>query len=479
MLKIPPANFWRRLVSYGKYPLLFSYELAQGMAGSHKVVGFKSRIKTYCRFSGGSNVAEEEAQAFAFETKKLLKTKPAEILGWRKDYDRHVKNYFVWLKKMGRKASGKKLSKIELKRIYLKYEENMEKLWYWGYLPFLINEPIEEEVDNLLIKLEVKTGEIPKAIAVLSFSKDLTRHQQEEMELLSLAKKVKKSGFRKCKKEISGHRQKWIWKKSWFYNQSLLSLEELEKEIKILIKKEPAKILKQRQKEITEKWRQKKEFLGRYKNKRLNLLAEILATTTLWHTIKVEQVTLAVYLAKPIFTQLAACFNLSAAQLIELLPSEVAKEKFNLKEVNERLKDNGILVMDGKVIPLSGKKLEEVKKKINKQLKKVNFLKGFPVFPGKVRGKVLKVSERQNMAAIAVGPDSILVTSMTTTNMNPLMQKVKAIVTNEGGILCHAAIIAREFKKPCIVGTKIATQVLKDGDLVEVDANKGVVRILK
>jgi pyruvate,water dikinase len=52
-------------------------------------------------------------------------------------------------------------------------------------------------------------------------------------------------------------------------------------------------------------------------------------------------------------------------------------------------------------------------------------------------------------------------------------------VTDEGGVTCHAAIVAREMKKPCIIGTKIATKVLKDGDLVEVDANKGVVKILK
>ena len=54
-----------------------------------------------------------------------------------------------------------------------------------------------------------------------------------------------------------------------------------------------------------------------------------------------------------------------------------------------------------------------------------------------------------------------------------------AIVTNEGGLTCHAAIIARELKKPCVIGTKIATKVLKDGDLVEVDANKGIVNIVK
>ena len=57
-----------------------------------------------------------------------------------------------------------------------------------------------------------------------------------------------------------------------------------------------------------------------------------------------------------------------------------------------------------------------------------------------------------------------------------LMKKAAAFVTDGGGILCHAAIMARELKKPCVIGTKIATQVLKDGDLVEVDADKGIVR---
>ena len=60
-----------------------------------------------------------------------------------------------------------------------------------------------------------------------------------------------------------------------------------------------------------------------------------------------------------------------------------------------------------------------------------------------------------------------------------LMRTAKGIITDEGGIACHAAIVSRELGKPCIIGTKIATKVLKDGDLVEVDANKGIVKILK
>jgi len=75
--------------------------------------------------------------------------------------------------------------------------------------------------------------------------------------------------------------------------------------------------------------------------------------------------------------------------------------------------------------------------------------------------------------------DEILVTTMTRPEWLPAIKNSKAIITDAGGVLCHASIISRELKKPCIIDTKIATQVLKDGDLVEVDADNGVVKILE
>jgi phosphohistidine swiveling domain-containing protein/DNA-binding Xre family transcriptional regulator len=77
------------------------------------------------------------------------------------------------------------------------------------------------------------------------------------------------------------------------------------------------------------------------------------------------------------------------------------------------------------------------------------------------------------------GEGEILVTSMTRPEFVPLMKKSAAIVTNEGGITCHAAIVSRELGKPCVIGTKNATQLIQDGDLVEVRANHGTVRVLK
>lgn len=93
------------------------------------------------------------------------------------------------------------------------------------------------------------------------------------------------------------------------------------------------------------------------------------------------------------------------------------------------------------------------------------------------RGKTKIVFEISDLEKIEDG--DVLVAPMTTPEMIMAMKKAVAFVTDEGGITCHAAIVARELGKPCIIGTKIATQFLKDGDMVEVDAEKGIVKILK
>ncbi len=69
----------------------------------------------------------------------------------------------------------------------------------------------------------------------------------------------------------------------------------------------------------------------------------------------------------------------------------------------------------------------------------------------------------------------VLVTHMTAPDWVPLMRKAAAIVTDSGGMTCHAAIVSRELGIPCVVGTAEATKVLRDGELVTVDAGEGVV----
>lgn len=109
---------------------------------------------------------------------------------------------------------------------------------------------------------------------------------------------------------------------------------------------------------------------------------------------------------------------------------------------------------------------------------KIDQITGQVGYPGLVRGKVkIILNVRTDSQDFKDG--QVLVAGMTRPEYVPLMKKAVAIITDEGGITCHAAIVSRELKKPCIIGTKIATKVLHDGDEVEVDADKGIVRIIK
>src|SRR3990172_3962749 len=96
---------------------------------------------------------------------------------------------------------------------------------------------------------------------------------------------------------------------------------------------------------------------------------------------------------------------------------------------------------------------------------------------GKAVGRAKIVGNIDDMGKVNHG--DVIISPMTSPDLMPAIRRCVAIVTNFGGITCHAAIVAREFNIPCIVGTNNATEVIKEEDLVEVDANSGVVRVLQ
>lgn len=111
----------------------------------------------------------------------------------------------------------------------------------------------------------------------------------------------------------------------------------------------------------------------------------------------------------------------------------------------------------------------------------VTEVKGTIGNPGLKQGRVKLIADNTNLIKkmAEMKPGSILITSNTRPDMILACRKAAAIVTNEGGILSHAALVSREFGIPCVIGTRDATRVFKDNDLVEVDANNGVVRLLQ
>ncbi|MFH0712960.1 MAG: PEP-utilizing enzyme [Candidatus Micrarchaeota archaeon] len=169
----------------------------------------------------------------------------------------------------------------------------------------------------------------------------------------------------------------------------------------------------------------------------------------------------------------------------ELIAYLVNETTISAVELKNRKNLYVVQVENGEVIFSSGekaKRLIELKLPEHFASQKQEQLTGAVANRGKVQGiaRVVKVIgvEQLTLDMNSFQKGEILVTTMTQPNMISIAKIAKAIVTDEGGMTSHAAIIARELQIPCIVGTHVATKVIKTGDLIEVDANKGVVRKL-
>ncbi|MFH1159548.1 MAG: PEP-utilizing enzyme [bacterium] len=212
--------------------------------------------------------------------------------------------------------------------------------------------------------------------------------------------------------------------------------------------------------------------------KTVNLLKEFV-----WfRNYRTEKFFEALFFLEPLWKKLSLSYKLGEHDLFYYLLNEVSilfthGDRVAVEELETRKKGSALLLDDNKFFLLTGDLLKQKEVALQSaEEESSREIKGMIVCRGKVRGKVTILHNDSELEKVNEG--DILVTSMTTPDYIPAMRKAAAFVTDEGGVTCHAAIVARELKKPCIVGTKKATQLLKDGDLVEVDADMGYVRIL-
>lgn len=182
-------------------------------------------------------------------------------------------------------------------------------------------------------------------------------------------------------------------------------------------------------------------------------------------------------IADRIFSELARRKNLTVNHLRLLMPSEFEKMP-DTKELDERLK-HVVFYLDGMPKALSGKVARDYMKNqaiSRPSAKVVDEFYGNCACSGIARGKVTIVNTRDDIHKMEKG--NILVSCATSPELMPAISKAAAIVTDMGGITCHASIVSRELGIPCIIGTGIATKVLKDGDMIEVNASHGRIKRL-
>lgn len=196
------------------------------------------------------------------------------------------------------------------------------------------------------------------------------------------------------------------------------------------------------------------------------------------------------FVAKEMRQQIAGRMGITPYQVEYLLLNEIyaflrGGSSFDLKEMENRLHCYVWQINKGKSELVTGDRVGEIAQAYDSHstYEQINRICGQTASLGFARGEVRVIptaGDHMIKALSNIKQGEILITGQIRPQLIVACRKAKAIVTDEGGIASHAAVVARELGVPCIVGTRDATKILSDGDVVEINANSyvGVVSII-
>ncbi|MBS4036388.1 MAG: hypothetical protein KGZ85_18140 [Ignavibacterium sp.] len=316
-----------------------------------------------------------------------------------------------------------------------------------------------------------------------------------ERELIKIAVDVRKNKINRqilesplevlnCR-AIKRYLQKYCWLKGNWGMSVEYSINELIKEIKELLKGDLKKTILERNEQFSSNKKKRKNLLKRIKfNKRIRELSNLSVFFSHWTDLRKINALKFIYCENRFLKEFSRRYKLNFEGLKLFDITELKKILKNRKRFNREVKKRKKLFLaihsHKRFFTFFGSKVKNQLHhliSINININKIESLSGMGACSGKVKGRVKIIHQYREFYKFKKG--DILVTGMTRPEFVSLMKKAKAVVTNDGGITSHAAIISRELNVPCIIGTKIATKVLKDGDLIEVDANQGIIRKIK
>lgn len=203
-------------------------------------------------------------------------------------------------------------------------------------------------------------------------------------------------------------------------------------------------------------------------------------------TESIDMMTMVFGAYQRVFNEMATHFGCSVENLLSMTLDELftSLEQRTLTVAKEKIEErtnNGYAYLTAPhgVYLVTGKEIDELRDLVvpPQTGERPTSVKGQTAFTGKVTARARVILDSQKAHELERG--EILITPMTNPEYVPAMRLSVGIITNEGGILCHAAILSRELRKPCVIGTKRATEIFTTGDLVELDAEAGTARIVK
>jgi len=471
---------WKKLVERDTEALML-YQYMEGQKFYPEIIGIdfkpkRMRYRDKWIFQWKEDVSRE-LQAF----KKKYKQDPKFLVNL-------VKKTTALGRKLLKVASRASLdlrdkSNEDLTESFWQFHVSLEKFMPFVNITYPAARLLSEKIGGFLKKAfpGLTEEQRDEYFSILTTPQKETNTAKEFKTLLKAAFDYKKSGrfTPQIEEQIREIYEEYYWlgavRVGWTYLRDGYIPKHYREMIKKLSKENPEEKLREINSQILKQKREFKKVVGMKEIKpelikETNLLQEYLYQKNL----RGEYIVRALLLVKPLLKEIAKRLSIKPDDIVYFTPEEIVGSLKGKPLPDFKPRKRGYdIFMEGDQLILKPSKPK------TKKIARGRILKGTTAQLGKAKGKVRVILGPKEVEKMKKG--DILVTKMTSPDFIIAIHRAAAIVTDEGGITCHAAIVSREFGIPCIVGTKIATRTLKDDDFVDVDASgrDGVVKKIK
>ncbi len=429
---------------------------------------------------------------WAYEANEMVRVSKKLIQESLKNSQYPYKLYRKWLKQVNDYYQVvNKINRLELSKIsdqdFLKLFKEFGRFYKIEYTLPLLPDNYHEYAEKILLPkvqkylkgLSIK--EYEKAyLALLSPTKS-SFIKQTHWSVLRLANQFKKG--QNINHALKRHTKKFYWVHNNYTYTKYLDENFWLKEVKKHLNKNHLKIINQEKRSFQKIKKNKSYYIKKLKiDNRTALELKILDMFSHWQDQRKQANMIGNWIIDQFLRELSKRLKVNYWLLKHAIEPElidiIKTKKVNQDLLKRRLKFSVIAVTPKSVDVLAYPKSAKLYQRMFPQkANNVKEIKGVVANRGQVKGRVRVITSSQQFRTFKKG--EVLVASMTRPDYSVILHKASAIITDEGGLTCHAAIVSRELSVPCIIATKVATKVLKNGDIVEVDANQGVVKVIK
>lgn len=395
-----------------------------------------------------------------------------------------IKSYLEYIQ-------NKNLENLTLKELANEFEK-FNKMYINSFIPGMTRpeDYLTDKLSKELVNLKFENQDINNIFAKVCTCPNYAplSYSEEPLDLLKIAKRAKNEDVEKL---IDEHIQKYAWIKGPVeFEDTAFTKEDYLQRLESLISTDIDRKIENIQKVRKDNDMEYQKILETYEfPEKVRKIMKAIRDFIFLRTYTTEYSDHLFFVGRhTIFDEISRRCNIDKKDLIMLDDKEIMNILNNNGVIDEKIKDTlenrkigfAMIWINGRTKTVFGNESLKLQNDIAKIYKTTdtednqtneNVITGNIANQGKVRGIARILKNYKDIHNVEKG--DIIVASMTTPDYVSAMEKAAGFITDEGGITCHAAILSREFNVPCIVGTVNATQKIKDGEIITLDAYQG------